>query len=786
MNPSECISLIEKNLAVQWPIYALVAINPLSDLTDLAFESACANLAEHMPVMGVMNIAYYHRLFALKKISVSSLKQVAGDQFDGLAELLTNANFQSDLELFEETRKYQAKNKSRILLSEQMKSHLKFDLTNEIKKKIFKWLMAYFDQGQASWQFPHKSENFYLSWKNLAAKENYALKTLLLQMPDQPDDALDYLLKQIKLPQPVQFYYFHQIICQLYGWSSFIKWLQSRPDNPLVKQKAEIKSLIIIWLCYEIVNLQRYSNLFKNEFKFEVENEVEPTLSDFRTYLNNQRKQLEYDIGEKFYDLKLKHFYFLWQQALELNYQNEILTKLSQPKINKQQALAKAQAIFCIDTRSEGFRRHLENSGPYQTFGFAGFFGFAFKLESNINEKVCLQCPALLAPEELVNLTEFYSGFKYRQHVLIQLLMTAKNHLLTPFILFEMLGFWFALKLLGKNYFPAKYKKYFENIDPAKFSYEVFSKAGFDLTLAINQAALFLKCLGLTKNFADTVLISAHRAQSDNNPYQAALDCGACGGNAGIANAIVAATVLNDERVRKGLREQQIHIPATTQFIPVCHNTTLDEIEFLMPHEKLDLSALKADLKLAGSRNREERLKRLPNPYSAAKRATLWSELLPEMGLANNALFIIGPRYFSQPLNLEGRAFLHDYYPEHDADGKILELLLSAPMVVAHWINSQYYFSVTDPHIFGSGNKAIHNLVGKLGVMLGNLSDLQIGLPQQSVFYQDEILHQPLRLFVLVYAKKSQVENILASNPGVNNLIKNRWIYFQVIEPDES
>ena len=35
---------------------------------------------------------------------------------------------------------------------------------------------------------------------------------------------------------------------------------------------------------------------------------------------------------------------------------------------------------------------------------------------------------------------------------------------------------------------------------------------------------------------------------------------------------------------------------------------------------------------------------------------------------------------------------------------------MTAPMIVAHWINLQYFASTVDPDGFGSGNKLLHNV----------------------------------------------------------------------------
>ncbi len=61
-----------------------------------------------------------------------------------------------------------------------------------------------------------------------------------------------------------------------------------------------------------------------------------------------------------------------------------------------------AQALFCIDTRSERLRRHLEGVGDYQTFGIAGFFGVPVSFMELGKGSETHLCPVLLTPKNLV------------------------------------------------------------------------------------------------------------------------------------------------------------------------------------------------------------------------------------------------------------------------------------------------------------------------------------------------------------------------------------------------
>ena len=168
------------------------------------------------------------------------------------------------------------------------------------------------------------------------------------------------------------------------------------------------------------------------------------------------------------------------------------------------------------------------------------------------------------------------------------------------------------------------------------------------------------------------------------------------------------------------------------------------------------------------------------------KRANDWAQTRPEWGLANNAALIVAPRARSRGIDLKGRAFLHDYHHQREPDGSVLERIMTALMIVTHWINMQYHASTVDKQRFGSGNKVLHNVVGgRIGVFEGNGGDLRIGLPMQSIHDGKRFMHTPLRLSVFIEAPSAAINAVIAKHALVRQLLDHEWLYLFQIEPGQ-
>ena len=518
------------------------------------------------------------------------------------------------------------------------------------------------------------------------------------------------------------------------------------------------------------------------------------------------------------------------QLAYELHGQGELAARLagasSGEAAEPPPATRKSvQAVFCIDVRSEIFRRALETSSPeVETLGFAGFFGFPIEYIPLGHHHRSAQCPVLIAPRYRIresvadaDVAEL-RGILHRRWLrkrLNRLWKSFKTSAVSCFSYVEIAGLLFGVKLvtdsLGLTRPVAKPGAAGLDLRVARrirplvtrqrgrlLAQSPVVETGMTLNDRIELAANALRGMGLTEDFARVVLLCGHGSSTVKNPYGSGLDCGACGGHSGEANARVAAMVLNDREVRAGLWSRGIVIPDDTWFVASLHDTTTDrvtlfDLEEAPEHATRDLARLQVWLAQAGQLTRQERagslgLDRLaPAGLVDAVRARGhdWSEVRPEWGLAGNAAFIAAPRRRTRGISLEGRAFLHEYDYRLDPEGAILSLIMTAPMVVASWINLQYYASTVDNRLFGSGNKVLHNMVGAFGVLEGNGGDLRVGLPWQSVHDGHDWRHEPRRLKVLIEAPAAAIERVLEQQAEVRQLVAHHWLHLLRIDPDQ-
>ncbi|MDL0433493.1 DUF2309 domain-containing protein [Marinobacter sp. TBZ242] len=496
---------------------------------------------------------------------------------------------------------------------------------------------------------------------------------------------------------------------------------------------------------------------------------------------------------------------WVWHRAFEIGYQRSLWCTLGNPEGAQERKNApperpEVQAVFCIDVRSEIMRRHLEEVHPgVQTIGFAGFFGLPIVHQNHGPYRPMAKLPGLLAPAyRVVDTQGSNESDAALNRALDQREMTresvrkAKYGSLSTFTLVETTGLAWAWKLVkdSLNLTARKGKAAGQDTVAGRLVYLHGGDPLFETT-KVELVAGFLRGMALTDNFAPLLVFTGHGTHTENNPHNAGLACGACGGQNGGMNARLAAQLFNDPQVRVALAEEGISIPLDSWAVAAEHCTVTDEVtlfdcDSLPASHRPALADLERRFAEAGNRTRRERATALKlNGYDDSalhqkvrSRTSDWTEVRPEWGLANNAAIIFAKRSRTRGKNLGGRVFLHDYDPDQDSNGEVLAALLSAPMIVANWINMQYFGSVTMLDVYGAGNKLLHSVVGgNVGVIEGNGTDLRIGLPLQSVHDGTYWRHEPVRLAVVIDAPAERIEAVMRQNPDVEALVENQWVW---------
>ena len=780
----------------------------------------------------------------------------------------------------------------------------------------------------------------------------------ILAVDESPEGIINYVMETLKVPEENWVSYFTHELARLHGWAGFIRWRASAKryhwaqiyPGDLVDYLAVRLTLALAQLSEcgrqgmacstdaisELVKTRAHEAYLRHEFyggsvlpafahRIEMallsgrDKTIRKVFSEYVKYkrINETERQslrlrellMQSGSLEAMKQLTSADFAnvltilrdfeqqegIVWLKAMESHAMQHLLQGITLVPPDTREKRPFVQALFCIDTRSERIRRHLEGIGDYQTYGIAGFFGVPVSFMELGKGSENHLCPVLLTPKNVVLEMSMHGEQEPATlSALEKALHALKESVLTPFVTVEAIGLLFGFDLVGKTVAPRAYNLWRHHLDSkkpitrllldkltreqadsivravqravivkamelelgqatelltdelirdlresalghnesylrhahalgvsetqlekfikrlrvdyrinpafAQLQMERLGRIGFSLDEQVMFLSQALKSIGLINGFSRFILLVGHGSSSENNPYESALDCGACGGNHGLVSARVLAQMANKADVRQRLGKVGIHIPDDAWFVPALHNTTTDEISLfdldLMPSSHLVyLDRLRKGLTAASRLCAQERLPGLQlvsghqEEPAAAQRlmqrnALDWSQVRPEWGLSGNAYFIIGNRAMTQQLALNGRAFLHSYDYRLDKKRRLLESILSGPLVVGQWINMEHYFSAVDNERFGSGSKVYHNVAGRFGVMTGNLSDLRTGLPAQTVLEHGTPYHQPLRLITVIEAPFQHASDAVSAVVSVKHLVRNGWIRLMVIDPE--
>ena len=229
-------------------------------------------------------------------------------------------------------------------------------------------------------------------------------------------------------------------------------------------------------------------------------------------------------------------------EAYEAAYQRQLLARLGPhlatptPPTGARKAF---QAAFCIDVRSEVYRRALETVCPdAETIGFAGFFGFPIEYVPIGRDSGGAQCPVLLKPAFVVCEAVADASEPEETEILNRRLLRRraakawkafKLSAVSSFTYVETAGLLFAGKLVGDSARLTRTvsdpntdgldESVIDRVGPRLAPRAVAGRlTGFDDAQRVAMAEAVLRAMSMTQDFAPLVLLTGHGSTTVNNP----------------------------------------------------------------------------------------------------------------------------------------------------------------------------------------------------------------------------------------------------------------------------
>ncbi|MGR3699908.1 MAG: putative inorganic carbon transporter subunit DabA, partial [Roseovarius sp.] len=514
----ELIALSEKVSRVLpplWPLEATVAVNPFLGQTGQSLSQVAALLGRIGGMRVTMPNAWYRARIADGRITDADLEAALAEAPAGAPATVAALKAAAEAE--------DATPEALPTIAHLAQEVSGVDWPGLIEARIGAWAAGYFDAGQALWQVT-AGRGAYESWQIFASRdltpEISGLAGFAAHVATQPGRArvaLSLACDALGLKAAAAESYFHQLLLGLGGWAQLARqrlW-QAEMDGRAEPITTDLLTIRVIW---DAALWAQYGDRIAERW------------AEIRATHATPPRATVAQVAA-----------CVLQDAAERAAQRDLAGVLEAEVPERAGARPQLQAAFCIDVRSEVFRRALESLDPgIQTLGFAGFFGLAHAHRDFASDVSEARLPVLLAPK-LSSTATAPSAAEADQAARFGARAARawgrfKLAAVSSFAFVEATGPVYLGKLLRDALGVAPRAT---EAPAPQFSAE------FTLPERIATAAAILRAMSLTQEFAPVVLLVGHGASVVNNPHASALHCGACGGYRGDANARLLAGLLN-------------------------------------------------------------------------------------------------------------------------------------------------------------------------------------------------------------------------------------------------
>ncbi|HEY0194508.1 MAG TPA: putative inorganic carbon transporter subunit DabA, partial [Kofleriaceae bacterium] len=416
-------------IAPTWPLDRFIAVNPFWPRTDQPLPQVAGELAALSGARLLMPRAWYAEEWRAGRLRSEHVHAAIAESGADVTEDDLIASF-----WIRESPPSRRPLVVDVLETLRRREH-ELSWRDFVMERISRFCASYFDEGQAQVSAP-RDQGFFATWRNQAESDHMPSLFMALggyhdtldSLPHDADEMIVLACTDLGVPAEQRERYFSALLLDVNGWASWCAYLRwtARLDGG---DDGHIRELLAIRLAWEWLLLRSSDETITAEWHFAM---------------------ASWSAIDRAAQLARSDDWIL-QRAVELAWLSRIRPLLPQGFDAERPASPRLQAAFCIDVRSEVYRRALEAQGDdIQTFGAAGFFGMPIEYAQLAADDARPQLPGLMAPRYVVTDTHVPKGLEHTRRARLEAAnawKAFKSSSLSSFAFVDSIGLFFARNL---------------------------------------------------------------------------------------------------------------------------------------------------------------------------------------------------------------------------------------------------------------------------------------------------------------------------------------------------